>query len=142
LHGGFERTRIDLEQLVAFLDDVAFVEKRLLQLPGDLRADGNAGVRLDVADGGDIDRDIALRNSGCHNRLSTGAATASSASPASSAPPAPEAAGGRSRRLTLRRRAVASGHRHDREKTRDSADPAHHNLTPDILRDDKLGTIT
>ena len=80
-----ERPRIDHEELVALLDDVAFVEERLLQLAGDLRADRNGGVRLDVADGRDVDRHVLLRDLGRDHRLRAAAAAAAAAASATAA---------------------------------------------------------
>ena len=48
--------------------EVAFVKVDLLELTGDLRADGDRRVRLDVADGGDIDRDVFLGDLRGHDR--------------------------------------------------------------------------
>ena len=56
LEGRFEGPRVDLEEQIAFLDDLALGKKRLVDLAGDLRPQGNRGVRFDVSDRGDNDK--------------------------------------------------------------------------------------
>ena len=86
----FERPRIDLEEQVALLDDVAFVEERLFDLAGDLRSDGNRRVRFDVADRGDVDRHVLLRHLGRDDRLRAAAAAPRPPRPPPRPPPAGE----------------------------------------------------
>ena len=70
---------------LAGLDEVAFSEENLLQLPGDLGAHGNCGVRFDVADRGQVDRHIAFGDFRRHHGngaapIATAAAAAATAS--------------------------------------------------------------
>src|ERR1019366_1306714 len=45
--GGFQRTAVDIEQLLAFLDEVAFLEVNVGQLTAHQSFDGDGGVGLD-----------------------------------------------------------------------------------------------
>ena len=77
-----ERPLVDREQQLILLDEVALLEGRLLDLSGYLRPDRNHGVRFDVADGGDVHRDVALDDFRGHDRTAP-------ASPPRPRPPRP-----------------------------------------------------
>ena len=59
---GLERAPIELEEQLSLLDDVAFVKRHFDERAGDLGPHRIADERLDVADGGQLDRDIPLAN--------------------------------------------------------------------------------
>jgi len=81
LQRGCQRPLIDREQQIALLHEIAFVNGDLLQYARDLRADGDCGVGLYVANGRDVDRYVFLRHLGDHDWLSA-TACAPPASPA------------------------------------------------------------
>src|SRR5207248_3447562 len=75
-----EGPRIDREQMVAILDEIAFTKERLCELPSHLRPYADRRVRFDVADAVDVDRHVALCDAGDHDR--DGAAFAAAAAKA------------------------------------------------------------
>ena len=59
---GLERAPIELKEELSLLDDVAFVKRHFDERAGDLGPHRVADECLDVADGGQLDRDIPLAN--------------------------------------------------------------------------------
>jgi len=94
---GFEGPSIECEELLTLSDEVAFPKRDVRQLTGDLRSHGDRGVRLDVANRGDIDRHIFLCDFGRDDgrRSAIGAATASAAATTATAGRRRRAAGAR-----------------------------------------------
>src|SRR4029077_14606499 len=78
---GLERPPIELKQQLPLFDDVAFAKGHFDERAGDLGPHGIADERLDVADGGQLDRDVPLANL-CRDDRSVAAAPAASASTA------------------------------------------------------------
>src|SRR5262249_28596866 len=109
LQRGLKRPAIDREEHLALLDEVAFAERRLLQLPGDLRADRDCGVRFDVADRGEVDGDVALADLRRHDGYRAAAVTASPATAATAA-----CAGGLTRTAGCRYEHDETGHQNAR----------------------------
>ena len=62
--GGFQRARIDVEELLALLDEIAFLEIDVDQLAADLGLNRDRGIGFDVADDLDLDRNVAVRGVG------------------------------------------------------------------------------
>jgi hypothetical protein len=79
--GRLEWALVNREEELTLLHEVAFVKVRGLELSGDLRADGDGRVGLDVADCGEVDGDVALRDFCRDDR--NGAEVAASAAAAS-----------------------------------------------------------
>ena len=82
------RPRIDREEVIALLDEVAFVEQHLGDDAGHLRSHADGLERFDVADRGHFDRHVALLNRGGddrHGAAVTAAATAAATATAAAA---------------------------------------------------------
>jgi hypothetical protein len=81
--GGFEGTAVDIEELLALSDEVAFLEVNIGQLTAHQSFDGDGGVGLDVADDLDFDRHVAGGGLGHgHGNIATAAASAALATAA------------------------------------------------------------
>ena len=68
IEGGLERPRIDLDQRVAFLDELAFLERDPVDLTVDAGADHDGVEALHGAEAGQIDRKIGLFDRGSPHR--------------------------------------------------------------------------
>jgi hypothetical protein len=63
-----ERPFVQLKQRLALAYILSFFEEDLLDLTVDLRPDLHSLVRLNVADGSDLDRDVSLFDTGYDHR--------------------------------------------------------------------------
>ena len=78
----FERPAIQREEALPRLDEIALVERNLLELTGHLRTNRDRRVRFDVADRGDVHRHVFLRDLRDDHRRITAAAPPAASTPA------------------------------------------------------------
>ena len=81
------RTRIDCEEVIASFHEVAFVKRDLSDCARDLRPHADAFERLDIADRGDFDRNVALLHDGRRDWNRTTFPAAAAATSAATAGP-------------------------------------------------------
>ena len=116
---GLKRTPIEDEERLSLRDEAALVEGELGEQAGHLRADRDGRVGLDVADGGQVDRDVLLGGLGRDHWRRAPVAAASTAAAARAAR--------RGRRCFAAARAAGGGRG---DEKRPDADASNHSVLP------------